>query len=414
MDGRGGARPARRRLARTGAAEPRLRRLPAASRRRDRRLGRRLAGHDRSRQSRGAVAGDRAAARGDRVAWARARPSPPALSRARRRSRSLGRPRRRACRAPRLGCARARPRGSLGPGRAGRRAVHRPARRDPARAAGEELGRDELERLLSARGSERERVLAAADRLRREVCGDEVTYVVTRNIQYTNVCYFRCGFCAFSKGKLAENLRGPAFLVPMDEIVRRSRRGVGAGRDRGVPPGRDPPVLHRRLLRRGRLLDPRRGAGTPRPCLLGARGLAGRGDAGPLARRLPRAAARPRARLAAGHRGRDPRRRGARDHLPGQGLDRPVARGARRRAPRRAALERDDDDGARRPAASTGPTTSSGRASSRRGAAASPSSCRSRSCRWRRRSTSRASPGAGRRSARCCSCTPSLDSPCTR
>jgi FO synthase len=65
-------------------------------------------------------------------------------------------------------------------------------------------------------------VLASADRLRREVCGDEVSYVVTRNIQYTNVCYFKCGFCAFSKGKLAENLRGPAYLVPMDEIVRRS------------------------------------------------------------------------------------------------------------------------------------------------------------------------------------------------
>jgi FO synthase len=97
-------------------------------------------------------------------------------------------------------------------------------RRDalPLELAGDELGRDEIVALFSARGGERERVLAAADRLRREVCGDEVTYVVTRNIQYTNVCYFRCGFCAFSKGKLAENLRGPAFLVPMDEIVRRS------------------------------------------------------------------------------------------------------------------------------------------------------------------------------------------------
>ena len=97
-------------------------------------------------------------------------------------------------------------------------------RRDaiPLELSGDELGRDEIVRLLSARGSERERVFAAADRLRREVCGDEVTYVVTRNIQYTNVCYFKCGFCAFSKGKLAENLRGPAFLVPMDEIVRRS------------------------------------------------------------------------------------------------------------------------------------------------------------------------------------------------
>jgi FO synthase len=84
-----------------------------------------------------------------------------------------------------------------------------------------ELGEEEIVRLFSARGRERERVLAAADRLRREVCGDEVSYVVTRNIQYTNVCYFRCGFCAFSKGKLAANLRGAPYLVPHDEIVRR-------------------------------------------------------------------------------------------------------------------------------------------------------------------------------------------------
>ena len=46
-----------------------------------------------------------------------------------------------------------------------------------------------------------------------------MTYVVTRNIQYTNVCYFRCGFCAFSKGKLARNLRGAPYLVPLEEIV---------------------------------------------------------------------------------------------------------------------------------------------------------------------------------------------------
>ena len=84
-----------------------------------------------------------------------------------------------------------------------------------------ELGEDELVRLFRARGRERDRVFAAADRLRREVCGDDVSYVVTRNIQYTNVCYFRCGFCAFSKGKLAANLRGAPYLVPHDEIVRR-------------------------------------------------------------------------------------------------------------------------------------------------------------------------------------------------
>ena len=96
-------------------------------------------------------------------------------------------------------------------------------RRDalPLELSGDELGEDELVRLFEARGGERQRVFAAANRLRQEVNGDEVSYVVTRNIQYTNVCYFKCGFCAFSKGKLAENLRGPAYLVPHEEIVRR-------------------------------------------------------------------------------------------------------------------------------------------------------------------------------------------------
>jgi FO synthase len=96
-------------------------------------------------------------------------------------------------------------------------------RRDalPVGLSGGELGEGEIVRLFRARSEERQRVFAAADRLRREVNGDVVTYVVNRNIQYTNVCYFRCGFCAFSKGKLAANLRGPAYLVPMEEIVRR-------------------------------------------------------------------------------------------------------------------------------------------------------------------------------------------------
>jgi FO synthase len=92
-----------------------------------------------------------------------------------------------------------------------------------------ELGEEELVRLFRARGHELERVLAAADRLRRETVGDTVTYVVNRNIQYTNVCYFRCGFCAFSKGKLAANLRGPAYLVPLDEIVRRAEEAWDRG-----------------------------------------------------------------------------------------------------------------------------------------------------------------------------------------
>ena len=104
-------------------------------------------------------------------------------------------------------------------------------RRDapPLELTGDELGEDELTRLLESRGRALHRVYAAADRLRRETCGDEVTYVVTRNIQYTNVCYFRCGFCAFSKGKLARNLRGAPYLVPLEEIIRRSREAWERG-----------------------------------------------------------------------------------------------------------------------------------------------------------------------------------------
>ena len=102
-------------------------------------------------------------------------------------------------------------------------------RRDVLPVDTAELGEEELVRLFGARGEERQRVFAAADRLRRDVCGDEVSYVVTRNIQYTNVCYFRCGFCAFSKGRLAANLRGAPYLVPLDEIVRRAREAWDRG-----------------------------------------------------------------------------------------------------------------------------------------------------------------------------------------
>jgi FO synthase len=91
------------------------------------------------------------------------------------------------------------------------------------------LAEDDVVALFGARGPAFRAVCDAADALRREVCGDTVTYVVTRNINYTNVCYFRCGFCAFSKGKLAENLRGPAYLVPVEEIVRRSREAWERG-----------------------------------------------------------------------------------------------------------------------------------------------------------------------------------------
>ena len=87
--------------------------------------------------------------------------------------------------------------------------------------AGETLGERDIVTLFEARGDAFDLVCATADRLRRQVNGDTVSYVVTRNINYTNICYFRCQFCAFSKGKLSENLRGKPYNLDMDEIVRR-------------------------------------------------------------------------------------------------------------------------------------------------------------------------------------------------
>ena len=106
------------------------------------------------------------------------------------------------------------------------RAAPRPTARIEAlcheAARGGGLGESEIAELFSARGDDLLAVMRAADALRREVCGDEVTYVVNRNINYTNVCYFKCRFCAFSKGKLSENLRGAPYDLGLDEIARRS------------------------------------------------------------------------------------------------------------------------------------------------------------------------------------------------
>ena len=87
--------------------------------------------------------------------------------------------------------------------------------------AGAGLNEAEITTLFRARGSDFTAVCEAADALRKTVNGDAVSYVVNRNINYTNVCYFRCQFCAFSKGKLSENLRGRPYDLDHDEISRR-------------------------------------------------------------------------------------------------------------------------------------------------------------------------------------------------
>ena len=86
---------------------------------------------------------------------------------------------------------------------------------------GQEPGVDELTTLFGARGQEVVAVAEVADCLRQEAVGDVITWVANRNINYTNVCTFKCRFCAFSKGPLSLNLRGTPYLLGLDEITRR-------------------------------------------------------------------------------------------------------------------------------------------------------------------------------------------------
>jgi FO synthase len=87
--------------------------------------------------------------------------------------------------------------------------------------AGEALDENDIVRLFAARGDEFHYVCERADVLRRETVGEIVRYVVNRNINYTNICSYRCTFCAFSKGTKARSLRGEPYDLPLAEIERR-------------------------------------------------------------------------------------------------------------------------------------------------------------------------------------------------
>jgi FO synthase len=89
-------------------------------------------------------------------------------------------------------------------------------------AAGERLDPPAIMGLFSARDADYAHITSAADALRRSVSGETVRYVVNRNINYTNICTYRCTFCAFSKGKTHEALRGPAYDLDHGEIIRRA------------------------------------------------------------------------------------------------------------------------------------------------------------------------------------------------
>jgi FO synthase len=88
--------------------------------------------------------------------------------------------------------------------------------------AGQRLDHPEIMRLFAARDADYRHVTGAANALRQAVSGDVVRYVVNRNINYTNICYFRCRFCAFSKGRTHEDLRGAPYDLALEEVSRRA------------------------------------------------------------------------------------------------------------------------------------------------------------------------------------------------
>ena len=290
--------------ARPGAAEPRLRRVPAPARRGHRRLGRRLARDDRPRQPGGAVAGRRAAPRGDPVARPRARAAAARLSRV------SGRDVARASGA-RPG-ARASPTRSGSPARtAGRRATPERipfvVRRDALPVdTPDELGEDELVRLLRARGEERQRVFAAADRApaRGQRRRGDVRRHAQRPVHERLLLPLR----------LLRVLEGQARREPArarlprparrDRAPRRARRGTAAPPRSACRAASTRPSPASTTSTSCRTVKERR-AGDPRARVLRARDLAGRGHARPGARAVP--GAPPRRRASARCRGRRPR-----------------------------------------------------------------------------------------------------------
>ena len=96
-------------------------------------------------------------------------------------------------------------------------------------AAGRIANEAEIVALFRARGDDFAAVCAAADDLRRQRNGDEVTYVVNRNINYTNMCTYGCKFCAFSKGRLSTDHRDKPYNLELEEIAARTREAWERG-----------------------------------------------------------------------------------------------------------------------------------------------------------------------------------------
>ena len=96
-------------------------------------------------------------------------------------------------------------------------------------ANGAELSEGEIVALFATRGAAAQAVVEAADALRRDVSGDTVTYVVNRNINYTNICSYACSFCAFSKSSSKAGFRDKPYVLDFEEVAQRAREAVAKG-----------------------------------------------------------------------------------------------------------------------------------------------------------------------------------------
>jgi FO synthase len=96
-------------------------------------------------------------------------------------------------------------------------------------AAGNELSVDEIVALFATRGAYAQAVVEAADDLRKQARGETVTYVVNRNINYTNICTHACSFCAFSKTSSKAGFRDKPYNLDLAEIAERAREAVAKG-----------------------------------------------------------------------------------------------------------------------------------------------------------------------------------------
>ena len=96
-------------------------------------------------------------------------------------------------------------------------------------SSGRDLSEKQIVKLFSARGGEVHEIVSYADSLREIVNGNAVTFVSNCNINYTNVCTFKCKFCGFSKGPLSLNLRGKPYLHSLEEVITRAAEAHANG-----------------------------------------------------------------------------------------------------------------------------------------------------------------------------------------